>query len=145
MISSSTLLKLFPRDSDYRATSTLIMSASGEQTERSTRFAVDPWQIVSTTTQSSRPNVDRGLTWLNLLACSGIDAPLDSYTHFVSALDSIGNPLEGASLLVKSMLVSFYLRPRGRHQYQRLLANFYLSLVPDLHCAIDGPDKRQMV
>jgi len=139
------LLKLFPRDSDYRATSTLIMSASGEQIERSTGFGADPWQILFTTTQSSRPHVDRGLTWLNLLACSGIDVPLVIYRHFVSALDSIGNPLEGASLLVKSMLVSFYLRPRGRHQYQRLLANFYLSLVPNLHCAIGESDKRQKV
>ena len=42
------------------------------------------------------------------------------------------------------MLASFYLRPRGRHQYQRLLANFYLSIVPDLHCAIDGMGERQI-
>jgi len=139
------LLKLFPRDSDYRATSTVIMSTSGEQIERSTGFGADPWQILFTTTQSSRPNVDRGLTWLNMLACSGIDVPLDIYRHFVSALDSIGNSLEGSSLLVKCMLVSLYLRPRGRHQYQRLLANFYLSLVPNLHCAIDGPNTRQTV
>ncbi|KAF5358295.1 hypothetical protein D9756_001552 [Leucocoprinus leucothites] len=142
---SSTLLRLFPRDSDYRATSTLIISASGEQVERSAGLETDPWQVIVNVTRSSQSNIDTGLSWLNLLSRSGIEVPLDIYTHFISGLGAIQNPLKGVNLFIETMLASLWLRPHGRHRYQRLLADFHLSLLPALHRALNEPGERQVV
>lgn len=134
--SSITLLKLFPRELDYRTTSPITMSASGEQMERSAGLETDPWQIIVTSTKVSELDVNRGLSWLNFLSRSGIEVPLDIYRHFVSALDTIGNPLRGTALFLRAMLASLWLRSLGRHRHQRLLANLHLTLVPDLHNAL---------
>ncbi|KXN89237.1 Protein kinase C delta type [Leucoagaricus sp. SymC.cos] len=141
-VSLNTLSKLFPRESDYRTTTSMIMSTSGEYLDRSVGLETDPWQIIVTASQASQHNVDRGLSWLNLLSRSGIEVPLDIYRHFITALGTIGNPLPAADLFVKSILASLWLRSLGRHRYQGLLANFHLTLIPDIHRTLQDASMR---
>ncbi|KAF9454513.1 hypothetical protein P691DRAFT_770412 [Macrolepiota fuliginosa MF-IS2] len=142
-VSSSALLRSFPRGSDHRTT-TMIISATGESLDRSVGLETDPWQVITDITQESQAGLKKALCWLNLLSRSGLEVPLDVYKQFISALKAMNNPLNESCLFIKTILASLWLRSLGRLQYQPLIASFHYSLVPGIHSALKETSTRSM-
>lgn len=121
----------------------MIISTTGEFTDRPAGLDTDPWRVIVDIGRESLSGLEKALRWLSLLSRSGIDVPLKIYNQLITTLGSAESSLKNSCSFIKSVFASLWLRPLGRQQYQRMLTEFYRSIVPGIHEAFRKSSSQQ--
>ncbi|KAG6850997.1 hypothetical protein H0H93_004484 [Arthromyces matolae] len=116
------LPRLFPLDWD----GTTVVAPESAAIEA----AIDPWQLVIRTAAKSSDALIHSLRWLCIFSRSGVEIPLAIFKMFASLLMKYDSPLSESSLLAEAVVVSTWLRPKGRQEIQNLLSELHERLAP---------------
>lgn len=93
---------------------------------------VNPLQKLMRIAQSSPDGFRRGLAWLSLFACSGVDIPLSVFEDLAAATSKFKATLQDCTVLVKACLYSAWLRSIGRQDLQATVAALLAYLEPQI-------------
>ncbi|KAH0583846.1 hypothetical protein H2248_009444 [Termitomyces sp. 'cryptogamus'] len=132
------LPRLFPREGD---TNTNIYSEPVDLPMGNA--PVDPWQTIIRMAGEGSQEPGRCLQWLYLFAHSGVDIPLTVFETFSALVKRVGISLANSLLLAKAILVSTWLKPKGRQEIQSLISQLHERLRLQIMNALKSkePDK----
>ncbi|KAG6890676.1 hypothetical protein C0995_005048 [Termitomyces sp. Mi166 len=114
------LPRVFPREGDGTNT-----NSHSEQAD----LPVDPWQVITRMAEEGSQGLGRSLQWLCLFAHSGVDIPLtifETFSVLVMRFDTLS--LTNSLLLAKAVMVSTWLKPKGRQEIQSLISQLHERL-----------------
>lgn len=93
---------------------------------------ISPLQKLTHIAHSSAEGFRRGLEWLSLFACSGVDIPLSTFQELASEAWRFQASLTDCITLVKACLYSSWLRSIGRQDLQATIATLLVYLEPEI-------------
>lgn len=93
---------------------------------------INPLQKLMQVALSSIEGFRRGLAWLSLFACSGVDIPLSVFQDLATVSSRFQAGLQDCATLVKACLYSAWLRSIGRQDLQVTIALLFTHLQPEI-------------
>ncbi|KAF5365590.1 hypothetical protein D9758_003325 [Tetrapyrgos nigripes] len=117
------LVRVFQNDSESNRYSTVEATLDGSATS-----GLDPLRHIVNVSSESEESLVLGLRWLLIFTTSGVDVNTVTFIQLSRKLDGYNSPLWISQLLIDALLRSVWLRPAGRDQLQKIVADVHKRL-----------------
>ncbi|KIK57795.1 hypothetical protein GYMLUDRAFT_228917 [Collybiopsis luxurians FD-317 M1] len=117
------LQRLFHRDQDNAHR----YSLADKPVPNSESSDFDPWHHILLTSENLS-GLTRSISWLSVVACSGIDVSVATFFHFANLVEAFKIPVSSSLIFVKSMFQSIWLRDSGRQEMQKIITDLHFRL-----------------
>lgn len=126
----SSLSRVFSRDAEASQFSGAYPDPLETEAGSFRSMAIDAWRPIIRVSSESKEGLSRGLRWLSLLACSGLEVPIQVFTRFTTLVTEHNSSLSDSILLVKAVMFSTWLKSTGRQELQSVFSQLHTRLAP---------------
>ena len=125
-------------ESSQRYSSSIDLSSSTSDKPRVP--LIDPLRAILSLATRSEDDLSQSLTYLSMLAKSGVSIPTSSFVQFSNLIDFNGpSSLNNANTLLKAILLSLWQTAIGRQELQGVIAMLHSRLANQvLECLLSG-------
>lgn len=105
--------------------------------------SLDAWRIISRVASANQHGLQQGLRWLCILARSGVDIPIATFSEFNSLTQRFDLSWQETSFLVEALFCAIWLRSLGRQELQATISSIHSRIAPQLLTAIRSNELSQ--
>lgn len=131
------LLRLLPKEVDSFQRTSVFLDTHSQQ-DISTA-SIEPWRAVTKTAQENVEGLQRGLKWLHVLVCSGIDVPVPTFGQICGYALDYDTPFEDIHFFIETIFTSIWLRSLGRQSLQRVVARLWSKCASTVWANLKSP------
>ena len=134
------LSRVFPREVEASYWLTFGSDSNAADAENDGHIAFDPWRAVLRVANANKDGLSRGLKWLSVLACSGVEIPVPVFMRFSALSTEYNTSIATSLLLVKSVMSAAWLKCTGQSELQleELFSEQHARLTPQIIQCLEG-------
>lgn len=123
------LQRAFAKEADSSSRRSVSVLLANDTTNT---VVVEPWTTIKRLASEGKEGLRRCITWLGLMARSGVDVPNAIYVQLASAIELAQLSLRDCDRFMEAMLHTTYLKSLGRQELQAAIVTQQTRLLPEL-------------
>lgn len=86
---------------------------------------LDPWRVVIDVAAQDRDGLKKGLDWLRIFACSGVDIPINTFLQISALARDLDATFEDHVKLGETAFMAIWIKSLGRQDLHKLISDLH--------------------